>query len=953
MAPDSGVRLTGVWFLASFAWLSYSLQRHPLINQPRLSSFLLLLISGLSAFAVSLFSKWLPGADGRFDSDAVLKASSSSLPPRPRRFYVPCIVILVILRLELFYRGLRDFQCSVAGVEAFLPLLLAAYKYFSYRPPPVESDEPEDMWGSLVEDIKNWFTGSPIMLLVGPVLIGYGTFSIGNFTSRSTYFCSSLADQGSLVVFTQWAGIFADAVIIILSWRVLSWARTTRSRLRTLGGILLITSFASCIPLLATQLSRRGEIVGHQSLRGVNPLYIFDILSTGIVVGALVISTSLMLCDASPLEPTTIATFAYGLLASVGNTLLVGTYQQTSAAKPLLALGTISFGFIHFMYTNNIRSIIFIRRVFLLFLLLSIVIASSVYVALTPKLLTRHPVDDLVYKNRVEADRWLRHATVSTTLNLAVKEYGERHHGRKPPRNFDKWFEFARQRKSVVIDRFDQMERDILPFWGLRPQDIRDGLGFLKSQPNIGVVSISNGKASHKGAADPSQQEILDEIVMLISAFIEHLPAMELAVNLQERPRVLVPWNEIYQLRTKATKPGFQLMSGRLGKRHDSDTSMQKDIRINKRIIPATGPTDSGPPYIPAHQFRQLEALACPPGSPSRSGVNWDVRDFCASCASPHSKGQFLEDWHMSLNPCHQPDIFNLHDFHTIPHRFELYQNLLPLFSGSKTAGFNDILIPFPRGGPKEEFDSKTFNQKQDVVLWQGNVEDIPTPTHESLHGSHRLRLVHLIQNATAGDNIPMLLGIGAGKNSRFRYEDVPTAEGNSILPLQVSLTGPPEGCKDAYCKLMRDEFGLEPPVTEVDGRYVMLLDTSDGPPPNLVQVLQSNSVPVLSSIFQQWFTERLMPWVHFIPIDTRYHALHSTMSYFIGLDGRGTLNGRKQITPERIEDAKWIAQQGRKWAEKAMRKEDMEVYLFRLLLEWGRVIDDNRDDMGFVLNAQ
>ncbi|RYC59206.1 hypothetical protein CHU98_g6999 [Xylaria longipes] len=826
-------------------------------------------------------------------------------------------------------------------------------RFFSHhRPPPVKSDEPEEMWGSVLEDLKDWLTGSPIMLLVGIILLSYGTFIASNSTTQSTYFCSSLADQGSLVVFTQWAGLFADAIIIILLWRVLSWARTTRSRLRTLGGILLIASFATCIPFLATQLSRRGEIVGHKPLRGINPLYIFDTLSTGIVVATLVISASLMLCDTSPLEPITIATFAYGLLTSVGNTLLVGTYQQTSAAQPLLTLGTVSFGFTIFTYTSNMRSVIFIRRVFFLLLLLSVIIASSVHVALTPKLLTRHPVDDLVYKSRVEADRWLRHATVSTTLNLAVKEYGERHHGRKPPRNFDKWFEFSRQRKSVVVDKFDQMEKDILPFWGLRPRDIRDGLEFLKSQPNIGIISIADGKASQKGAADPSQQEILDEIVTLISAFVEHLPTMELAINLQERPRVLVPWNEIHKLRNVAIRPGFQLISGRLGKRGGSDTSTQKDTGIHKRTLPEAGLGNSGPPYIPARQFRQLEALTCPPGSPSRSGVDWDVRDFCASCTLPHSKEQFLEHWQMALDPCHQPDIFNLHDFHTIPHRFELYQNLLPLFSGSKTASFNDVLIPFSRGGLKQDYDGKTFNQKQDRVLWQGNVEDIPTATHESLHGSHRLRLVHLIHNATARDNIPMLLGIGAGKNSRFRYEDVPTIEGNSILPLQFSLTGPPEGCEDAHCELIRDEFGLEPAVTEVDSRYVMLLDTSDGPPPELLHILRSNSAPVLSSIFQQWFTERLMPWVHFIPIDARYHALHSTMSYFIGLDGRGTLNGRKQITPPRTEDAKWIAQEGRKWAEKSMRKEDMEVYLFRLLLEWGRVIDDDRDDMGFVLKG-
>ncbi|KAJ8127664.1 hypothetical protein O1611_g5974 [Lasiodiplodia mahajangana] len=945
MAPEGGARLTGLWFLTSLFWLSYSLQRHTLINQPRLSSFLLLIVSGLSAFVVSLFSKWLPGANGRFDSDAILKSSSSSLPPRPRRFYVPCIVTFIVLRLELYYRGLHDFQCTTPSVEAFLPVLLVAYRFLSHRQLQVESDEPEDMWGSLWDDIKTWLTGSPIMLLFGTVLLSYGTFLTGNSAPRSTYFCSSLADRRSLVVFTQWAGLFMDAIIIILLWRVLSWARTTRSRLRTLGSILLATAFATCIPLIMTQPSKYGEAIGHPSLKGINPLYIFDTLSTGIAVGTLIISTSLMSCETSPHEPIAIATFASGVAASIGKILLVGTYQQTSTTQPLIILGAISLGFASFIYTNNMRSILSIRRMVLLLLLFSIIVSSVTYTILTPKMFTRHPVDDFVYKNRVEADRWLRHATVSTTLKLAVKEYGERHHGRKPPPSFDKWFEFARQKNSVVIDSFDQIERDILPFWGLQPQIIRDGLEFLKSQPNVGIISIANGKATHNTPSDLSQQGILDEIVTLISAFAEHLPAMEIAINLQQRPRVLVPWNDIHKLRMRATQPGFQLISGTLGKRDNSHVLAEENIGPIKRTVPV----DSARPYIAAHQFRQLEAITCPPGSASRSGVNWDVRDFCASCASPHSREQFLQDWITALDPCHQPDIFNLHEFHTIPHQFELYQTLLPLFSGSKTAGFNDVLIPFSRSGSTDDFDGKTFNQKQDLILWQGDVRDIPTVTHDLLHSSHRLRLVHLIQNATDTDTIPMLLGIGAGQNSRFRYEDVPTTEANSILPMRCSFASPPEGCQDANCELLRAEFGLEPPVTEVDSRYVMLLDTSDGPPPNLLQVLRSNSVPVLSSIFQQWFTERLMPWVHFIPIDTRYHGLHSTMSYFIGLDGRGTLNGRKQVTPARTEDAKWIAHQGRKWAEKAMRKEDMEVYLFRLLLEWGRVIDDNREDAGFV----
>lgn len=799
------------------------------------------------------------------------------------------------------------------------------------------------MWGNLQDDIKAWLRGSSFTLLFGTALLSYGAYSADSSTMRSTYFCSSLVDKGSLIVFLQWLGLFIDAIIIILLWRVLSWARTTRSRLRSLGGILLVTSFATCIPLLATQLSRRGEIVGHQPLQGVNPLYLFDTLSTGTVIATLIISGSLMSCDTSPLEPVGIATFAAGVLAGIGNALLVGTYQQTSAAQPLVVLATVSLGFTIFVYANNMRSITIIRRVFFLVLLVSLIIASTVYVKLTPTMSSRHPVDDLVYTSRIEADRWLRHATVSTTLKLAVKEYGERHHGRKPPQNFDKWFEFAQQKKSVVIDRFDQMEKDISPFWGLHAHDIRDGLEFIKTQPNIGIIKIADGKASSSGQVHPSQQGIIDGIITLISAFAEHLPAMEIAINLQERPRVMVPWNEIHKLRTTAAQKGFQLISGRLRKRDDSPVAEHTGISKRK------APTAQHQPFIAAHQFRQLEALTCPPGSPSRSGVNWDVRDFCASCALPHSKEQFLRDWEMALSPCHQPDIFNLHDFHTTPHRFELYQNLLPLFSGSKTDGFNDILIPFSLDGLKQPHESTTFNQKLDAVSWQSDIQNIPQPTHASLHGSHRLRLLHLIRNGTAADSTPMLLGIGIGKDSRFRYENVATIEGNRILPFQVSLAGPTDGCKDAHCEFMRNEFGLEP-AAEIDSRYVMLLDSSDGPPPNLLQVLRSNSVPVVSSIFRQWFTERLMPWVHFIPVDTRYHGLHSTMSYFLGLEGRGTLNGREQITPGRTEDAKWIAQQGSKWAEKAIRKEDMEVYLFRLLLEWGRVISDDRDNMGFVL---
>lgn len=72
-----------------------------------------------------------------------------------------------------------------------------------------------------------------------------------------------------------------------------------------------------------------------------------------------------------------------------------------------------------------------------------------------------------------------------------------------------------------------------------------------------------------------------------------------------------------------------------------------------------------------------------------------------------------------------------------------------------------------------------------------------------------------------------------------------------------------------------------------------------------------------------------------------------------MGLEGKELINGREVQMQSRIEDAKWISEQGKQWAKQAIRREDAQVYMFRLLLEWGRVIDEKRDDLGFELGTE
>jgi hypothetical protein len=97
---------------------------------------------------------------------------------------------------------------------------------------------------------------------------------------------------------------------------------------------------------------------------------------------------------------------------------------------------------------------------------------------------------------------------------------------------------------------------------------------------------------------------------------------------------------------------------------------------------------------------------------------------------------------------------------------------------------------------------------------------------------------------------------------------------------------------------------------------------------------LMSTSMPMKATIYKEWHDDRLMPWVHFVPMDNSYQDVYGIMDYF--------LHGHDLA-------AKRIAQEGKTWAEKVLRREDMMLYVWRLLLEFARICDDNRDNLGFV----
>lgn len=948
--------------LTSFFYLYDNIGRHPLLERPRISEVLICLISGLVTLAVSLVSRWLPGTSGRFDNDIAYsklgEQEKSGHHSRPRRYFWPLLLILIALRLELSRWLQFRLLCNKPGVECLLPVLLAIYDSFNTRKRRPQNDhgddDYDDMGNDAFEDIAFWFMNSKLVQLTGASLLSYGAFSILQPSMQLTAFCPE-SENKTTVLALQYLGVFLDAAILILAWRILTSSRTTTNRLRSLSAILVSSSvLIALVVLVPSLISYRLRGYFHfAEMYGVDSLYFFDVFNDAMVFSLLFISFSLFTCQSSPLASTGIVAFLCGAQATYGKLSLLSTYEQLSRSGIALPLYALCFGFAMFIFRNQVRLVL--HRGILAFLLLAAIIGVSLYCLLANNILARHPLDTLIYQSRTSADRWVVQASTSQSVRVAADEYRERHSGRSPPLGFEIWFEFAKSRGSVVIDHFQQIEDDILPFWGLSPSKIREDITQLGTNRDIGLVSIRKGFATHQPAVDSSNDAVMDDLVDLIQPFAQHLQDMDLPINLLDRPRVLATWSDRNRYRKGGTvknllAPGLAKRDGDRASPADDGAEQEsgKDAQDLQNKL-------KDRQFSTAWEHQRNLGQACPPGSLSRSGFYSNNRDFCSRCVEIHAKGQFLADWSLAQDLCHQPDMFNLHGFYMSELPLKPFSELVPMFSRSKTDRFSDILIPLSRGEDTYSTDSneKSLVNKEARLFWRGDVgTDFGMVPLRLLSGGHQERMSHLANNATATEYVTMCLAI-PGDKEKFRYERVPLSELSSALKIDAGISDY-STCLSPECAVAKKEFGFKPKDEDdkerMNSRYILVMDSDQGPPRDFLKILRSESVPFVASVFKEWYSERLMPWLHFVPVDMRFHALHSTLAYFTGLQGKGLINGRDVPMQSRVDNAKWIAQEGKKWAAKVARKEDAEVYLFRLLLEWGRVVNDKRDEMGFEL---
>lgn len=575
-----------------------------------------------------------------------------------------------------------------------------------------------------------------------------------------------------------------------------------------------------------------------------------------------------------------------------------------------------------------------------------------------------HPVEHVdshpIARLMEEADHeWrLYESGISTSFKQTVEKYRSKY-GRHPPPGFQDWYKFARKRDVFNIDDFEQIMDDLRPFWAVNASEIRTRAAHMAEKPEFGVAVIYI--RNHKVARVDNPSWRSETMEGVISKFIEFLPDMDITLNRLDQPRVIVPFEDMQEMLRKEHES--RVMPPEV---MDSFTKNQPDLldlSIADKNEDNSTRLDDGWFFAPGQQYMKIAAKACPPESPARS--NMTVAEADKLYKEPMAG--IVSNFNLSSDLCTVgPTIQNLHGMLYSASSIIASHKLVPIFGECKVSVNSDILFPanmYYRHDNRYDYNGDEdldWRDKKDSMIWRG-VTSGGVQTDDNWPTMHRQRLVqmfngsHVSASATQSKVLTVNRQQPNQANTTYKLYD-------HFKPAQFADRHSDIGFVEAWgcvpnCGFYDTVFSWKPQVSltaQFRSKYLIDVDghSFSG---RWHAFLQSKSLGFKATIFREWHDSRLMAWRHFVPVDNRYDDIYALLSYFIGygkpnmehaIEGQD-LNPEVYIAPH-SKEAQTLARQGREWANKVLRREDIEVYMFRLLLEYGRLIDDNRDYIGY-----
>ncbi|KAG7091997.1 hypothetical protein E1B28_008384 [Marasmius oreades] len=547
-----------------------------------------------------------------------------------------------------------------------------------------------------------------------------------------------------------------------------------------------------------------------------------------------------------------------------------------------------------------------------------------------------HPIFELIQKAEKEWEEKKQQA--STSLDEAIREY-RRRYGRYPPKGFDKWWDYVKLHDVQLPDEYDRIHHDIEHFWGMTPSDLAEIVKGLESEKDS--YTIANPKNLVSIVAHAFEDGRYDQLIFgaegvvdLLSEIEKELPPFRINFTPHDNPNRLTDY-EVKDTLLAAAGVGERLNLNDLPSPSSLGWLSSCSPMSRARTLPDM--------FIQPHnQHIRVEA----PVPPSVDSPKFPYESSASRYPSfppetPRSK-TFIYNHPKTMDPCAHPALFWTHGLFVSHNTGPAPQPyMVPQFSACTTEIHHNINFPTSYGWIEDlpPSENPPWEDREDErLMWRGSDTGIWHGNGVKWGSNHR---DWLIRWATGVHGVvDVLFDSAVNETSQV---GVPKQMRKALLnPSMVDMGFAGEmQCEPEVCRKMEEIYPETRRMSREEAgnyKYVMDLD-GNGWSGRFKRLITSNALVFKSTVFPEWYTARIQPWVHYVPVQVDLSDLYDSLIFF-----RGDPNGEGAHE----ELAKKIATEGREWSRTFWRREDLIAYFYRLILEYVRVMSPGREEMNY-----
>lgn len=470
-------------------------------------------------------------------------------------------------------------------------------------------------------------------------------------------------------------------------------------------------------------------------------------------------------------------------------------------------------------------------------------------------------------------------ARQSRTDDQARSYYQQQHSGESPSEFLSAWTDFALAHNSSLVEDFGQAEASFTIFRQVSPQNLRERVANLMSAKDLywrGRIVIRSGMIY----VEDGPKNVLNAVRGILAPLNGSTPL----------PDMVLPtcWDDL-------PRASAALSDAARNDIHSSWTAKKDRFDAARKGCPSTSRIT---------QSKQ---------SKDRPSV-----DVCEADNELPTQHGYFHEGHGQID------------------------TLVPIASFTRISTATDVIVPHPCFAdgnfrtwdlPDDTF--SPFEERLSSIYWRGSSTGSIART-ATWRQAHRPRFVGLIQ---AMRHYSSKYELGMRDIDTGGLDDILSGQGKTLtlnalqrLPstmFNVSFTQmancqiEPNACEEMQKAMPTVKHS--PWSSAFQHKYLFDLD-GNSQSCRFYRLLETDSLVFKQTIWNEWHDDRIIPWLHYIPVSTSYRELPVLLDYF-------------NNHPDGRHFAKQIAREGMQLARSSLRSVDLTIYWYRILVEYAHVL--------------